>query len=157
MSSSRTRGSRPLKGSSNKINCGLKARIDASAAFMSMPRERFFQFAVKRQFQLLDQRGRVPGWVKTLQVVEELADCHPVRQLLIFAGIADALEVGTGECGGLLVEDRCGAGRRVDHVHQQLDERRFTRAIVAYEREHRSTGHGQSKRVQGLGFVVALG
>ena len=90
MSSSRTRGSRPEKGSSSRMSWGEKARTLARAAFMSMPRLRCLELAVEGELKLADEGGVVPGGVEALEVAEELADGHPVGELLVFAGVADA-------------------------------------------------------------------
>ncbi len=157
MSSSRTRGSKPEKGSSRRMISGEKARMLARAAFMSMPRERFLSLRSSGSSSWWIEGGVVPGGVEALQIAEELAYGHPVGELLVFAGVGDAGEVGAGEVGDVPAEDGGGAGGRVNHVHQQLDEGGLAGAVMPDEREDCAAGHGEGDGMEGLGAAVALG
>ncbi len=138
------------------MSCGLKGENAGEGGLHEHAAGEVFELAVERELELLDERGVVPGGVKALEVVEELADGHPVGELLVFAGVADAGEVRAGEVGGVFAEDGGGAGGRVNHVHQELDERGFAGAVVADERENGAAGHGEGERMEGLGARDSL-
>ena len=91
----------------------------------------------------LSAQRLVPGRIERAAIVEQLARRHPLRHLLVFGDVADALELVGAETTGVGAEHCRPAARRAQEVHQQLERRRLSGAVGAEEREDAAGRHLQ--------------
>jgi hypothetical protein len=61
--------------------------------------------------------GGVPGGIEGAEIVEELADGHPLGQLLVFGDVADVSEDFAGNIGYGVAEHLCAARGGAEDVH----------------------------------------
>ena len=116
--------------------------------------------AFEREIELAQEmllEGEVPCGIKGAEIVEEVADGHPLGEFLVFRDVADVGEDFSGNVGAGMAEHlRCTGGGTED-VHQELDDRGLAGAVGADEGVDGVLRDCEVKALEGSGAAVAAG
>ena len=159
MNSSRTRGSRPLKGSSSTSSLGRNGRAQASAIFSRMPWDRslILRSGGRRNCARISASScPVPGRIEGAQIGDIFRHGHAPRHFLVFGDIADLRQFPGRDLARIHAQDRGAALRRRNDVHQRLDGGGFAGAIGADQGEGAAFGHRDAQSLKRIKAPIFL-
>src|SRR5205085_5909274 len=98
----------------------------------------------------------VPAAIERPQIVQIFANGQPAGQLLIFRDVADVRQLAWRQRSRVHAQNRGGAERWLDQIHQHLDGGRLPGAVAADQRKRTAFGNLEANAVQGVEPAVSL-